>query len=396
VPALAFSLISLALYSRGLRGGSLVAWSAGAVVALLAVSTRQNTIVVPLAAGLLLIRRRELRLKPLWVAGILLPLQVGIMVDGWFSGRDDVQRLPPMLPSLDTLPYLFFAVIHVLGLSAVPLLAGRPIRAWRTFLVLFTVLGSFAALLAILHARPHDGLFPYMGNWATPWGPLGNNLVAGDRPLLMGRGIQGALTVLGCIAGAALAACLIEAGRQSWLARPLPLFTVLNALLLLIAPTVYDRYLIVLLPGALALVAAGPVGRFRGRAEVALLCVMGALSFGLLHDFFSWNAARWALGRRAVADGIDPRDIEGGFEWDGWHSEGAAVQDKPRPPLGLTLPIPRRFFDHLTGRYALSFTPLPRTRTLDAEPYRLWLIPGEHYFYLIEQEPEPSKAKEGH
>ena len=56
VPALAFSLLALALYPRGLRGWGLGAWWSGALLALLAVSTRQNALVVPAVAGLMLTR----------------------------------------------------------------------------------------------------------------------------------------------------------------------------------------------------------------------------------------------------------------------------------------------------------------------------------------------------
>jgi hypothetical protein len=37
----------------------------------------------------------------------------------------------------------------------------------------------------------------------------------------------------------------------------------------------------------------------------------------------------------------------------------------------------------VTGRYALAFSVSPGTHCLDVEPYRLWLIPGEHHFFLI-------------
>jgi hypothetical protein len=167
----------------------------------------------------------------------------------------------------------------------------------------------------------------------------------------------------------------------------LALFTLLQIPLLLISPALYDRYFVVLLPGALAVAAAGPVSRWRWWAAVGMVGLMGLVSFALLHDLFAWNAARWEVGRRALARGLAPTDIEGGFEWDGWYAETAAVQEKPRPPRGLTLEVNRRFFDHLTGRYALSYSPLPGTRTLDAEPYRLWLIPGEFSFYLVEMDP---------
>ncbi len=387
VPALSFSLAALALYGRGLRGESIRAWMGGAAVALVAVSTRQNAIVVPLTAALLLARRPQLRRRPVWLAGSLLPLTVGIVVDAWFGQRDDVQRLAPDWTAIRTFPVLLYLAVHSLGLAALPLLVQRPVRGWKAFLLALVLMGGAAHFLAALNAPPHAGLFPYLGDWLTPWGQFGNQtVVAGERPLLFGPPTRWALTLLGCLAGAALVAVVNDRCGTGLTSRALPLFTLLHFPFLLIAPSVYDRYLLVLLPGALAVAAAPKTGRRGSLLGAAVLSVLGLFSFALLHDFLAWNAARWELGRRALASGIAPADIEGGFQWDGWYATHAVVEPKPRPPRGLTLPVNRRFFDHLTGRYALSFTELPGTRTRDAEPYRLWLIPGKHQFYLVELE----------
>ena len=54
---------------------------------------------------------------------------------------------------------------------------------------------------------------------------------------------------------------------------------------------------------------------WRGAPAAAALAVYGAVSVGLMHDWLAWNSARWAVGRRALAAGVRPTDIEGGFEW---------------------------------------------------------------------------------
>ena len=85
-----------------------------------------------------------------------------------------------------------------------------------------------------------------------------------------------------------------------------------------------------------------------------------------------------------MAGGIDPADIEGGFEWDGWHSLTGASRGLHPPEHSLTLKFTRANFPHVTGRYALAFKPPPDTAVLDSEPYRLWLFPSERRFWLVE------------
>ncbi len=217
------------------------------------------------------------------------------------------------------------------------------------------------------------GSFPF-----TPWGQFKPNAtVSGDRPLLFGPGVRVGLSLVGCVAGAALLARLGRRLRAGAWQEPLTLFTAVHVLMLLVPFTLFDRYLIVLLPGALYLAtdprpeacAARTMGwRPRRTAGLVTLAVFGLFSLGLLHDWLSWNAARWALGRRALERGIHASDIEGGFEWEGWYS-GAQAPPKPR------------------GVWALSFSVRNGTQAVDREPYDLWLIPGQRDFYLLQQLP---------
>jgi hypothetical protein len=155
----------------------------------------------------------------------------------------------------------------------------------------------------------------------------------------------------------------------------------------------FDRYLLFLIPGALAVAASTPAGELAaavrpGRTLVAWVAVLGLwlCSVGLMHDWLAWNAARWALGRRAVARGTDALHIEGGFEWDGWH---APLQEKksasPSPPRQRpVLRLTEMLFPTVEGRYVLSFEDFRGLRVVDAEPYAQWLLPGKRRFYLVE------------
>jgi 4-amino-4-deoxy-L-arabinose transferase-like glycosyltransferase len=398
IPALAFSLAALALYARALRSGRIGWLAVAAVLATLAAVTRQNTLAAPLAAAMLAWRSPRLRLRAAWVAAVMVPITVGIVVNSWFNARPDAVPLSPEMPGPEQLLLRAFTIVHYLGLSALPVLALRwMMGAWDGFLVAATLMLEGAIVCFVIgehlflpHAY-HGGLFPYLENLITPWGTFeNNNYVVGDRPLMMGQWMQIGLTVAGCLGGTAL---LVQAARYlrgHSVMNVLTLFTLFHIALLFAAPKVYDRYLIVLMPGALAAVVAPATERSRPLAGFVLLTIFAVVSLGLMHDWLAWNSARWELGRRAVARGIAASDIEGGLEWDSWYADTpVAPEGTVTPPRGLMLPFNRNRFPQLTGRYALAFKKPQGTILLDVEPYRLWLIPGEYELALVQQEQDP-------
>jgi hypothetical protein len=243
------------------------------------------------------------------------------------------------------------------------------------------------------HFLSYGGLFPYRHNLLSPWGAFSGTLerplMPGLRPLILDFDARLILSLLGCLAGAALLMKGLGWACSAGPAGAILLFTAWQVPFMLIAPEIHDRYILMLLPGALAL-AAWEAPQTRWTWIPAVLCVLliGACSVCLMHDWLAWNRARWDLGNRALSRRIQPQDIEGGFEWDGWH--GNVTRDKnPGERQGLALEFLHSWFPHITGRYALSFSELPDSVTVDSEPYTLWLKPGVHRLFLLEYRPEP-------
>jgi hypothetical protein len=220
--------------------------------------------------------------------------------------------------------------------------------------------------------------------------------MVGDRPTLLDTPSRVFLSLLGSVAGAVLIACILRDWRPgSWTA-PLVLFTLLQVPFLAIVSDLFDRYFLFLLPGTLYLAGPGPAassasgnkwGRVTGLATVVL---MGAISVGLMHDWLSWNVARWELGDRALLKKIPPLQIEGGFEWDGRYAAVRSANSRTNQAGGWLLPFTRYWFPTIQGRYALAFSEGQGTRTVDSQPYTLWLTPGQRRFYLLEALPLPS------
>jgi hypothetical protein len=146
-----------------------------------------------------------------------------------------------------------------------------------------------------------------------------------------------------------------------------------------------DRYLLFLLPGALAVSAlSDSAAKLRWTPALGLLALSAAVSLCLVHDWLAWNSARWELGRRAVARGVEPDEIEGGFEWNGWHSAEQRPRRRSKPAGRMTLPITRGLFRNVTGRYAMAFSAPQGATIVDREPYSTWLWPGRNEFFLVE------------
>jgi hypothetical protein len=406
VPALSLSLVALALYGRA-RSRRRAAWLAAAcAVALLAVTTRQTALTVPAAAALLAWRDPALRPWRAWWAAVLLPAAAGVVTHLWFQQRLDVIPVPPRVLAPYQMLVFPFVLVHWCGLSALPvLLADGKSGSWRAF--------GLAALLLLLCAgywlyqfgniSDLDGVFPYTGCVVTPWGVTSGDLTVGDRPVVLGWGVRALLTALGCTAGAAL--ILRGLGWRRAGAPPglLLLFSALQVPFVLIAPAVWDRYLLAFLPGALFLAGQGRLpswegreGRLRRGLGIAAVAVAALVSVALAHDWLAWNAASWELGSRAIAHQLDPLDIEGGMEWDGSHyphPDGAParswrelmvdIERKAGGPRGLTVSTTRVWFPRVTGRFALSFSPVPGAVVLDSEPYSQWLVPGERRMFLV-------------
>jgi hypothetical protein len=243
-------------------------------------------------------------------------------------------------------------------------------------------------MFAWYHQPPLNHLQPPAGNVVTSRGVY--TYLLGEAPVTLWEWLRPALTVVGCVGLAGVAAGPGGVSRLGSAGRGLLVFSLLQVGLLCLTQPVYDRYVLVVLPFALLRVAPRRgEGRPRWWAGLAALVVTAALSMALVHDWLSWNVVRWSLGRQAVANGIPATDVEGGLEWDGWHSlrpKGVAPNPLHSSPKGLMNPFNSLAFPEMTGGYALSFSVRPNTMPITTRPYTLWLdFGGRHRILLVKQ-----------
>jgi hypothetical protein len=87
-----------------------------------------------------------------------------------------------------------------------------------------------------------------------------------------------------------------------------------------------DRYLIVLLPMTLSIVAI-PVERRRILTGLCVLAAMGFAWWGVTweRDYLARQGAMWQAARIIADTGVDEASISAGYEWNGWYREAAAI-----------------------------------------------------------------------
>ncbi len=396
VPALSFGLMALNFYSRALNQRN-VRWLFGAVaLAVLGSITRQTMIAVPMAAALMLVRMPEIRLKPFWMLSIILPVAAGIGVNHWFAHRRDIDPMH-LAFNWKALAFRPFLALHLCGLAVLPLCLLTLRRECRGTFVKSFILMLMMAVGCFFWGKdlPYGGTFPYCAGMLSPWGTACDGLVVGHHEVLLTQTIRIAITILGCVGGAGILTALVAAVHAGKFPGLLLSFTAVQFLFALTLPTVMDRYLEVLFPGAIYLIVARySVSDLDWLPGTALVALCGLISVALFHDWLSWNTARWELGRQAIATGIiRPDEIEGGFEWNGWYASADPNWSRVVPQAnaygynhdpGLSLTFSRYFFPQVTGRFALALSQPENSVVLSSIPYALWLPPQKKDFLFVQ------------
>jgi 4-amino-4-deoxy-L-arabinose transferase-like glycosyltransferase len=191
------------------------------------------------------------------------------------------------------------------------------------------VLTGLAA--GVIQAYSHRMSLPLGINMINEFG-LGPQSLHGEENLpRIGIGIWWLLTLLGLFAGFTMIGALLNAGwkqRREFRRRP-------DCLLLALIPLIYlppivafsrsfDRYLLPMLPPLIAmllLLAKESRARLSTRTvlQALILVLMGLYSLIGTRDYLEHHRCRWAVLDQLVASGIDPSDIDGGFEFRSTH-----------------------------------------------------------------------------
>ncbi|TXB61430.1 ArnT family glycosyltransferase [Phaeodactylibacter luteus] len=387
VPFLSLCLLSTWAFAHFLDRPKWGWWALAAFFWIAAIMLRQLGLLLPLAFGTALVLKRPSRTN-LLLAVLGIGLSYGSL-KGYAWAMEHTVGLPRMFSqpgdlssrlsfrlatqSLGRLGGLYLAYIGCFILP-VALLAKhrRPISPASIIL-----LAGGASLLAASWGSPLLGNTIknlWLGTIAMP------DVHRGYLNLPELPASAGYLAYL--IGGASALAGLMALPKSSTFLRGMPfkagllLFILAYMGFLFINYIHFDRYLLPVIPFALLLLPPQQLQR-PGRAILPLL-LLAAYSISGTHDYFSWNRARWGAAAGLEAEGISPHQVDGGFEYNGWHQTG---------PLNANNPYSKTWWFVDDDEYLLAFEPFQNYRPVKAYPFQKWLWPGQDTLFVFKRPP---------
>jgi Dolichyl-phosphate-mannose-protein mannosyltransferase len=410
VPFIATALVAMFFLMRSIRTGSAIAFLLGTLACLATVLIRQVGLAVPLA--FMIIHAVRYRGRLLMMATGVLPVLISaaghVIYQRWlissgrgpevfFSGLTDLIPAAPIgflinagRFTIFALPYIGVATLPVALATRLAVPDGMSPRLWRMICRIAGLagLGVFAGLW-----WKGDRL-PVLGNVLMEWG-LGPLTQRDTYLLQINLPETGALvasawivaTALGVAGGVVLLLRMVAEGCN-WvqrLRRSEPAtanwaggFVLLVAgiywgiMLILLNRYGYffDRYVLPMVAFGLVLLCldegnqARDQPRWRAVAAWAMIGCTGLLSVGLTHDYLAWNRARWtALTALTGSGGVSPRQIDGGYEFN-----GLMLYD-PHHAKSLD----KSYWWVVDDEYILASGPLPGYREVGRQPVDSWL-----------------------
>ena len=353
VPFLALAVWSMVCYVRAFRGSTAASgWLlAGSALAAGSYLIRQVGVLLPVACFVVLLLRpgQAVASRSRRLVAVVLPLLPALLLGAYFDAMRAAVKQEPLSWTLG------FWAHHGLGMSGI--LLARLAEALST-LGLFTLpltIGiladrrsprftarqrlAIAAVIAVMLTGlivrtvvlDRSPLFPHAMNVLSAHGfqafDYNDTLPAGvDTPTW-----ALALTTIAALVGGGfliVATTRYATGPRSQAAAGVPLvFGALAFLATLAYYTLYDSYLVALLPSAILMVAlAVPAPRWESGVAVVAVALLAAWSIWWEREYLQRRDALWKAGQALVQLGVPPEEIDGGYEWNGWF-RGQAIFD---------------------------------------------------------------------
>ena len=155
-----------------------------------------------------------------------------------------------------------------------------------------------------------------------------------------------------------------------------------------------DRYLLPLLPLALALAVWAVAGlRLPTWPAWAVTAVIGVVAVAGTHDFLVFQAATYDLAEATARAGVDIHQLDGGAQWDGvrQYQDGVEV---PEPRADRPWWINLFAWDN-DSTYVVATTPLPGYVEVRRVPYDTWLPPDDQALLLLRRPDAPWPPQAG-
>jgi len=415
VPFFAFAILSFFFLVRGMNRNQFSLICAGSFLGAVATLIRQMGLVIPFSFGLGVLVKKDFRFKEAWKIAVPFLLMLGpfFLYGLWLSVTQGgyplsyydrihdwffilFQNLFDHVFFQEFFENLWIATVY-LGLFLIPFLVLKGIDSVRSrHQSLSTLLTGilFAGMAAVTVV-------------GKKWMPLSNNILfeGGIGPVtvkdvyVMGlehvptfpKVFWTIVTLLGLLGGALLVflmvlrTCALWFGKEKRDSERWKGILCWSASFLCLLPYLptwfHDRYLLFPLPLLMGAVVSGKVktpprpGRSALLGAIILLVLWAAFSVATTHDYLSWNRARWeALQYLTEEMKINPKEIDGGYEFNGWFG----YQYRYQPQKG------KSWWWIEDDRYVISLGPLPGYEEIGGYPYARWFpFAGEGHVLIL-------------
>ncbi len=413
VPFTAFALAAAAAYAHVLKGkesepgqrSPYVSLLGASVLASAAILIRQHGAFVVAAAAFatLFMHHATWRKRAaLFTTASVVPAIVFVAFHYWLftaqgapAGLQNKVSETSVALGLATFDHAFRAAV-TLAFAALPIVAlsdGRLLgRHRRAFITFATVLGIGAVL-----AYVNDGsaMF-YLPNVQFDFGlgaqTLRDTLFLGlDPRVTLGATLALPLTLTSLLAAAAYGAYVWRLPHT--IETPVQAFVVFTAVGMFLGSLLhggfyFDRYLIPVLPFAIAafLVALPRADTLPSRALAAVV-VLSIYALAGTHDYMSLNRTRFDLIASLEQRGIGADRIDGGFEYNAWHSAATSgtwpTKESARRGQDTTA---KSWWWVTDDEYIVATSRLDGYAVAQTHTYSTWLTRGPGEVLLLERE----------
>lgn len=376
IPTLFFILAAACLYCLGFKKEKYWLIFFASLVTLLAFFTRQIGILLLITAGFyFIVNQKFKRVNFIWILGI--PGAISLIIYFFLKylnilpGQVAAHFLPENWSYLNHLLMLLWDYVLLISLFVLPVTLSLVVKNLNWFkkysLWILIIIFIFLAYIT----GQENNIFPHLGNMINQFGLGPNTTVMQGSILIWGsRTIYLTVHYLLSIAAAVNIFVLIQYRQKRESNNNLGFIWlfVLAYLLIILFIQSFDRYLLLILPFILFLFAK-IITNYQWSKSVFTIVLMLIASYSIVgtYNYLAWNQSRWQLiDDFYKSNQVEVGEIEGGYEWNGWH----LYQLTRQQPLGdFTAEwspwYVKDLFPGHTMKYIISFSPIGGYKVID-------------------------------